>query len=373
MTNERSPSDVWSRLNLFSSRDVLARRYAEQHGREINAGKAKEIIAHLAQAREYFDSAGAAGALVKPLLQYYGVLALARAITLFRMWPLREATLRAAHGLSAGLSKESSLSSVVVTFTQGTFLEFLHATKNVQEMQVNYGPTIQIDANNWYDRQKATRIFRPCVAPTAGASCSFDDLVSRMPALKQLYEESFDRAARCYGAIVTAFGTYTNLSILPDRRPLPASDALITALGLGAESRCWASADGGLYIDVQHESREAMLQHLPHIVPHKGGVAAWYVVEPHSGRWQLSDIAALFVGSYILSTFVRYHPTQWSTLASGDKGDAILPVLLKLCDLVQAQFPRLALKELALDFRTPAKRSSIANENTGAGTGRQKD
>jgi hypothetical protein len=45
-------NEEWSRLRLFLSRDVLERRYQARHNRELGTDKAKEIIAHLDQARQ---------------------------------------------------------------------------------------------------------------------------------------------------------------------------------------------------------------------------------------------------------------------------------------------------------------------------------
>jgi hypothetical protein len=82
-----SPEESWSRLGLFLSRDVIERRYRERYGRDLEGGKAAEIIAHLEQGRQYFRSAASAGVLAGPLEQYYGVLALA----LPRQWRWGEA------------------------------------------------------------------------------------------------------------------------------------------------------------------------------------------------------------------------------------------------------------------------------------------
>jgi hypothetical protein len=54
---------AWSRLGLYLSRDVIERRYEERHKRQLNAGKAREIIAHFEQGQQYFTSAQDAGAL----------------------------------------------------------------------------------------------------------------------------------------------------------------------------------------------------------------------------------------------------------------------------------------------------------------------
>src|SRR4051812_25395477 len=94
-------SDSWDQLALYESRDLVARLFRERHSRDIAAEKAGELVAYLAQAREYFLSARRAGDLVSPLLTYYGVLALTRWLILFRSHNLRESGLAKRHGLSA--------------------------------------------------------------------------------------------------------------------------------------------------------------------------------------------------------------------------------------------------------------------------------
>jgi hypothetical protein len=50
--------------------------------------------------------------------------------------------------------------------------------------------------------------------------------------------------------------------------------------------------------------------------------------------------------SNALSTLVRYHPTRWARLVSGEKGDRLLPVIERLRSLIQSDFVRLLLIEL---------------------------
>ncbi len=69
--------EAWSRLSLFHTVDVLERRYGSLHTADLDESKAREIASHLIQAREYFSSAAGAGALIRPLLLYYSVLAFA--------------------------------------------------------------------------------------------------------------------------------------------------------------------------------------------------------------------------------------------------------------------------------------------------------
>ena len=49
MPKSELTEQAWSRLGLCLSRDVVERRFEERHKRQLNAGKAREIIAHLEQ------------------------------------------------------------------------------------------------------------------------------------------------------------------------------------------------------------------------------------------------------------------------------------------------------------------------------------
>lgn len=123
--------DAWSRVALFQSRDVLARRYHARHGKELAADKAAAIIAHLEQARQYFRSAEMAGVLAAPLEQYYGVLAFSRAIILFAAQQLVEADLEPAHGLSAVVPACGVIENVIIkSLKTGTFPQLVKWTGN---------------------------------------------------------------------------------------------------------------------------------------------------------------------------------------------------------------------------------------------------
>ena len=64
-------------------------------------------MAHVAQARAYLTAADAADVLMQPLLRYHAVLALTRALIVFRDRTLREAALAKAHGLSGSSGKRT--------------------------------------------------------------------------------------------------------------------------------------------------------------------------------------------------------------------------------------------------------------------------
>lgn len=97
-----SNSTPWETLMLFQSRDVLSDVYKRRHGGELNKAKADEIIAHIVQAKQYFEALRGIGGAVRPTILYYGTLALARAVTLLIMTAFRRRR-RAGEGVAPGL------------------------------------------------------------------------------------------------------------------------------------------------------------------------------------------------------------------------------------------------------------------------------
>src|SRR4051794_5975820 len=90
----------WAELLNYQSHELVKRDYFHKHGREPNAAHIKEICSPFIQAQQYFYSANSSDRAVYPLLLYYGVISLARGLTLFLSRSLREAALSPSHGLS---------------------------------------------------------------------------------------------------------------------------------------------------------------------------------------------------------------------------------------------------------------------------------
>jgi len=333
---------VWSRLNLFLSRDVLERRYQKRHGRELGAAKAKEILAHIEQGREYFLSADTAGALVRPLLQYYGVLALSRAVVLVREPSVRETALAPAHGLQSTLNGANDLEDLRLTITNGTFAELVRATGNVEEIPVFWPPIPQ-----------RRSLASPLHVPTVGSSFPFADLLARLPALASLFEESLARRAHCHATwtFILSLETHTELHILPGAFGLIEIDALHKLFpslrGLEVhrrESHNFLGPTPHLAVRLPHRTIAELQGLLPPLLASSSALP--YLVEPYAGGWSLSTIASLFAGAFALSTLVRFHPTHWARLINHEKGDRLLPVLDRLQAVIQEEVPRLVLAEL---------------------------
>src|SRR5438128_5972178 len=215
---------VWEELSLYESRDLIDRFFKSRHDRDLSAEKANEITSNLAQGREYFSSAREAGELVRPLLLYYGVLALSRGLILALEPGTREASLSSSHGLvtlqwaqtlSAGIKE---LGKLQMQFATGTVSDLARATKN-RDWGIYHGPTIP----TWQVFEEAGSEHVP-----NGRSFLLQDVLARIPNLRDLYERTFEEHAHCYSGNVHQFITP------PLQRNLYVDG---TALGLPAEER----------------------------------------------------------------------------------------------------------------------------------------
>ena len=69
--------DAWQELLAYQTGDLIRRAYSKQHQRELSLTRAKQIRAHFIQGASYFEAGRNAADVVKPLVLYYGCLAMA--------------------------------------------------------------------------------------------------------------------------------------------------------------------------------------------------------------------------------------------------------------------------------------------------------
>ncbi|WP_146010512.1 hypothetical protein [Dyella sp. AD56] len=85
--------------------------------------------------------------------------------------------------------------------------------------------------------------------------------------------------------------------------------------------------------------------HLPHVEGLSDGSAA--IVAPYPNGIRLSKLLRLHLLSAFLGTYARYHPEPWIAAVFGHvNGDHIMPLIRAATDLVDAEYPRLVIKEL---------------------------
>jgi hypothetical protein len=344
------------RLSLYESMDSVKRLYQERHGGQLSSGKATEIVSTFAQGREYFSAAVESGELVRPLLQYYGVLALSRGVILFLKRDCRECTLAPAHGLSCVdwgqiLSKGiENTDSLLLRIGGGTFSELLEATQNEERVVIHI---------NHHISRRVIRRPGPSQITSGSVCIRLRELLWSLPDLFNLCVATFGSPAHCYRACVTSHGVGPVAGIIVSLGPFPTmtDKELRGILSLSVEpehredrGRHHALGEYAHYLYhfpiTQDEDIGAKLPQLK-----RDGKGATYLVAPFQDGLVLSSLASAFVVSYALGMLVRYHPRYWLALLSHQKGDVIFPLLRAAAAFTQESFPVLILEELEGQFR----------------------
>lgn len=352
--------DPWTRLSLYQSRDLLEERYKERHGVTPNDGKCREIASHLIQGGQYFALARNAGDLARPLLLYYGVLALTRALILFADRATREATLSEAHGLAAhewsnllvGEKAAVNIPQLHLQFRKGTFSELARASGNAEWTEVTWmsdmprlGPSTGLSGEiGWLAAGTSELV--------ADSIVTVGDILGRIPDLAFLYEETIDEPAACHPAEITVLRGPFNLG--PNVQPKDHEIQIVVSMNrldllddttlmatLGLDSARFTS------LGRDHFGRYRFVVKLSDTITGVDVLSSirvnrhWanYLVAPLRDGLVLSSMSLLFLAAYATGMLVRYYPTTWQGMSSIRRGDRAFPLLRATVAHVERQFP----------------------------------
>ena len=177
-------SKQWASLSLYESTELLKRFATARTGRALGDAKAREIAAHFSQGREYFRSAASAGELVRPLILYYGAMALARGAALFL--DAGKSKIVADHGLETPgwgdvLTRPVEVPDCAVTVKPvGTFPELVRLTGNSESVRVPYAGV-----------PKVVMVQSPGNAPPTGWRLTIEEVLGQIPDVAWLYDQTF--------------------------------------------------------------------------------------------------------------------------------------------------------------------------------------
>lgn len=342
--------NVWNRLAIFESRDLVRERFQALHQRELASQKAEEIASHLAQGRAFFASAEGSQESVRPLLQYYGVLSLARGLILYLSTTLRESGLSNAHGLAAVSWGQTlaegtqNVGKLCVRMDGGTFNQLLEVTQNLERTAI-FAPPIP---NRALWRKSET-------PPTLGTEIIALDLLSRIPDLSNEFESTLAAPGACYRAFVFMLSevTHTDINIFPGLLGLPDPDTLRAQLNIPSacemrvvDKHNFMGNIRNCFVRINHRNATEMTAQMPMLANDANGDT--FILAPLAGGTQLSSLMKLFTLSYLLGMLSRYFPTRWIAMANRQTGDRLFPLLRAGSDLVQSKFPIAVLRELEL-------------------------
>ncbi|MGA7669486.1 MAG: YaaC family protein [Nitrolancea sp.] len=346
-------SDIWELLATFESRDVVSRLYAERHGRNLKKGKALEIISHMAQGREYFDSARQAGDLVRPLLIYYGVLSLSRGVILFIRDDRRESGLKESHGLrevawGQELAKGiQAIPALQIELNSGTFTELVRSTGNCEvyyAVSGSFGEWVPIVGSLGTSDKLVGKVVR------------LGDVLARIPDLDTIYQQTLRGPRQVFPVVVQISWDQNHepivaVSALSTDDKLPDPTELKDIFELSEQTSIQVkdgNTDFALVPNVElgfhFTNIEQMAVGLPPILMDRSHQS--FLSAPLPGSMSLNSLALLFIASYATGMLVRYFPTSWMSLIARETGDVALPLIKTISAMVEQRYPLLVLQEL---------------------------
>jgi hypothetical protein len=379
-------TDPWRRLSYYESADFVGETYQLRHDYERPPSQRKvvEITSHMVQGRQYFEAARGAGELARPLLLYYGVLALTRGLILSLDRTKHEAHLAERHGVgfdtaptadqataetplagahgvevdgwgtlrTGGGRDGGRIGAVALTLgAGGTFAELCSATANTRR---SFIPLVH-QPTGFYQRKPGLRD----VTPT---TLSLKDVLRRVPELDDAYETVFGElpsVMQVFPELTRAGGDActVDLRVVGTKRSFPSVEVVAEALGIPTDrhvstdvDRAILEAPSHLYRFVGPSLRDlgsAMpgLTAIPN-QPRGRDMHSFFVIAPMPDGSELSHLSLVFLLSYSLGMLVRYYPTTWTHLSGRVAGDRVYPLVRIALDLIAKQFPRLVLEAL---------------------------
>ncbi len=324
--------NIWQQLLSLESQDITQQRFGHIHSKDLNARRAREINAATKQAREYFSNAFISNHSVRPLLTFYGVTSLSRALLLLLKVDGGEECLHAGHGIETVRWREvmsgniaeslTRLSELKIRSCAGLFSDFVKHTNNRMAIHVRSGG---IDWRCNYD------------VPERNEELSVGDLFSRIPDLRQDYSAVSD---------VLRYASVNELTYDPSNGfRMKVHNELFSQFRAVYESFGYATIDEGDYCIVT-SSTDTLKREFPlfiHTYVNKmfESIPVLFVAEPFAGGTRYSQLCITYMVSYILGMLVRYYPTHWIALTQGDRGDMMWPTINRAQQLVEQSYPEL--------------------------------
>lgn len=324
--------EIWQQLFSLESRDIIQRWFNRIHGRELNVRRAREINATSKQAREYFKNASNSDYSVRPLLTFYGIVSLSRALLLLLKPNGGEESLKGSHGLdtvswSNVLSGElsvglKSLGELKVKTCSGLFTEFIKQTDNRIYIHVN---SSGVDWKLNYE------------IPELGQEISLLDLFSRIPDLEMDYK-NISNEKKYADVHEMTYSTENGFKARVRSDSFNNFKEYYQKLGYTIDCK-------GLWCEViyNNENFSNNLPLLIHTYIQKtfNSIPTLFIAEPFPGNVNYSQLGITYITAYFLGMLVRYYPTHWISLIQGDKGDAMWPLMNRAQHFVENTFPEL--------------------------------
>jgi hypothetical protein len=322
-------TELWQQLRYFKwptnvsqllSGKTKSRR-PEAWISEVSDRAGKEIAACVEQADEYMHASRVVGLATRPLLQFYSVESLAKAMILSNDRSVTLDDLRY-HGLSTRPNSANervrdelkhysesadqwSLENEFAIANQGVFPELATATGDAQ---INIGAVLRLR-----------------------------ELLRIIPDLSELYQRHYGDISNCVRIYTRSEETDERFEAFFDVADASSVTSVFPEFNVGFES-----ADRHSYPGFRATSDIGNPPNFARLVRHT--VAGEFMVRPHASGVSSSP-AVLFASSFIVGNLVRYKPAFWMSILQGsDTGAAA--IVETLCNLVDRRFAQDVLEAL---------------------------
>jgi YaaC-like Protein len=322
---------------------VHLKKYA---GFEPNTAQSKDISVCLSQGRELLQSARQAGLRVRPLIAFYAMHSLAKAVALAYGRPKRLIDFPAAHGLRdlPGIHSSSVEDIKIAVTKQGIFQSFVEA------LRLTTGFPIQ--------HMQGAHCWAPLPTSSSedleGLEVTLKDLFARLPGVGDFFRLAFGEPpwiARASSRIDRLSSDRSKLSIL-----LWVEASGITtdwARSLNPKLQQWGVIDSNSnrvtfsnfppnanYINIEEEMAKLLLPIEPLLFPMEITANGEAVILGSFSNLTLPDLAIQYMVSFLLSSIARYRPELWDGFVGASSKDSKYRVIVeKFFDLMFERYP----------------------------------
>lgn len=325
---------VWNKLLEFETRDLVERFIRKKHQRDASARQILEITSNFIQSREYFLNSRRANISVKPLLQYYGVSALARGLILAISPKMSEAAMIPSHGLDTLNWKETlskkKFEELTIRISKGTFYEMLTATSNKTYFKHNSsGVSWKINFN----------------IPKIGSEIRFADLLQTISDFSEVYE-TWTEQKLCFLQLATfkpdAGAKEYEYTVTKPRIDNGEIAKIFPKEHFGDPS----IKENGNQIIIR-TTDEFTPQFSQRFLDHFNmGIGEIVLTKNISMNVELNTLGQLYSLSFFLGMLSRYFPSVWVSLGRTEKGDAVYPLIVRAIEIIENHFPQTILEFL---------------------------
>ncbi|HKR40083.1 MAG TPA: YaaC family protein [Paraburkholderia sp.] len=359
-------------LQFLESTNNLSSVIQRKHGWRPNVQQTQEILACIRQGRLFYEASASSPIEIRPLQQFYGMLGFAKALILVSDRKNRLGNLAGSHALKDTSAPDSQLAELSAKITgRGTFHYFNDAVAARNKLRF-----VEAGSN-----PQSTEM--PCARSDSleDLTINLQALLSRIPGLEDLYENTFQERANCASFFLHSLDQDSWILQVTDS-DVPNSRDQLRAIVNGWRERypflrqwrlahvefAWGKTnlqfansfpvgddlDDRLFIaDLITYSahpddlvRTRFNDFSAHMSPCSGGLDGTfpYLVSPIGGH-VVAEYALQYVALFILSSLVRYRPQTWmhslSRTAMGERraDDAPLALIERLMDINQTKMP----------------------------------